>query len=377
MQRIDFLENIENAFTANPVVALLGPRQCGKTTLAKQYAARQQKTLHYFDLEHPAHLAQLAEPMLALNDLEGFIVIDEIQLRPDLFPMLRVLVDEHKNRQFLILGSASRDLIQQSSETLAGRISYIECTPFNLKEVKKSKILLNRGGYPRSYLAENSAASYEWRQSYISTFLERDIPNLGFRVPAKTMRRFWMMLTHYHGQIFNASELGTSLGLAHTTVRHYVDILTGTFMVRELLPWFENIKKRQIKSPKIYFRDTGIYLALLNITSEADLHTNPRLGAAWEGFALEQIINSQKIPAEQCFFWGVHQQAEIDLLVFSNGKRLGFEFKYKDAPTLTKSMHIACETLKLDKLYVIYPGKAGYKLNETIEVMSLEQFVEG
>lgn len=376
MQRLDYLEEINNRFAATPVVALLGPRQCGKTTLSKQYCERQTATpIHYFDLENPTHLQRLDEPMLALQDLEGLIVIDEIQLRPNLFPVLRVLIDEHKPRQFLILGSASRDLIKQSSETLAGRISYLECTPFTLTEVKDNKKLLTRGGFPLSYLASNDEVSMQWRQDYISTFLERDIPNLGFRIPPRTMRRFWMMLTHYHGQIFNASELGKSLGIAHTTARHYLDILTGTFMVRELSPWFENIEKRQIKSPKIYFRDSGIYLSLLDINNLNTLNLHPKLGATWEGFAIEQVINAHEVTSESCFFWGIHQQAELDLLLTQKGKRLGFEFKYSDAPKLTTSMRIAYETLALDSLTIITPGETNYKLANGIEVIGLPDYI--
>jgi len=376
MQRVDFIDKIYYLFKVNDVVALLGPRQCGKTTLSKQYLERYQDTTLYFDLENPVDVTRLEQPMLALEDHIGLVVIDEIQLRPDLFPVLRVLVDRKKDCKFLILGSASRDLIQQSSETLAGRISYIECTPFTLSEIKDSKKLIQRGGFPRSYLANSLPISFQWRQDYIRTFLERDIPNLGFNIPAKTMRRFWMMLTHYHGQNFNASELGKSLGVAHTTVRNYLDILTGTFMVRELQPWHANINKRQVKSPKIYFRDTGIYLALLGIEDDQSLKTHPKLGAIWEGFAMEQIIDTHKINSEECFFWAVHQQAELDLLLHLKGKKVGFEFKYQDAPKLTKSMLSAMEYLDLDKLYVIYPGKNPYRLTDKIEVIGLDDYVK-
>lgn len=375
MKRNDYINKINHLFNVNPVVALLGPRQCGKTTMAKQFHQAFDGIVHYFDLENPIHLAQLESPMLALEDLTGLIVIDEIQRRPNLFPPLRVLIDQHKNRRFLILGSASRDLIQQSSETLAGRISYLECTPFNFSETHDAEKLLIRGGFPRSYLAENDQLSYEWRGDYITTFLERDIPNLGFRIPPATLRRFWMMLAHYHGQIFNASELGGALGTAHTTIRHYLDILVSTFMVRELHPWFENIQKRQVKSSKIYFRDNGIYLTLMNIPSSHDLKNHPKLGATWEGFAMEQIIQYLQMPSEQCYFWAVHQQAELDLLIMKNGKRLGFEFKYQDAPAKTNSMVIANEILKLDHLFVIYPAGKTYLLDKNIQVISLEDFI--
>ena len=375
MQRTDFIKQIEESFSYNPVVALLGPRQCGKTTLAKQYLKLHPEPTLYFDLENPTDLARLSQPMLAFENHEGLIVIDEIQLRPDLFPILRVLVDSQQKCKFLILGSASRDLINQSSETLAGRITYIECTPFNLIEAPDINKLTLRGGFPKSYLATSNNISCRWRQDYIKTFLERDIPNLGFKIPAATMRRFWLMLTHYHGQNFNSSELGKSLGIAHTTVRNYLDILTGTFMIRELLPWQANLNKRQVKTPKIYFRDSGIYLALLGIENKEDLYNHPKLGATWEGFAMEQIISMHKLNSEECFFWSIHQQAELDLFVNLNGKKVGFEFKYSDAPKLTKSMQTALELLELDQLIVIYPGKGTYKLQNEIEVVGLSSYM--
>jgi len=375
MERPYYLKQMQDRFCVNPVVALLGPRQCGKTTLAKQFMQVATQAIYYFDLENPVHLAKLQEPMLALESLEGLIVIDEIQRSPNLFPVLRVLIDQHRNRNFLILGSASRDLIAQSSETLAGRISYLECAPFHLHEIITSKNIFYRGGFPRSLLADSDAISFRWREDYITTFLERDMPNLGFRIPARTMRRFWMMLAHYHGQIFNASELGGSLGVAHTTIRHYLDILVGTFMMRELTPWIANLQKRQVKMPKIYFRDSGLFLSLLQIPNLDALLFNPKLGAAWEGYALEQVIGAHQIPSEACFYWGVHQQAELDLLLFDGGKRLGFEFKYQDAPIMTKSMRIAMEFLALDTLYVIYPGEIRYHLADNIEVIGLESYV--
>lgn len=374
MQRPYYLKQIQERFSVNPVVALLGPRQCGKTTLARQFIDACDTSIHYFDLENPIHLSALEHPMLALEPLEGLIVIDEIQRRPELFPVLRVLIDQHRKRKFLILGSASRDLIAQSSETLAGRISYLECTPFLLNELNQPQNMLYRGGFPRSVLAEKDEISYQWRKDYIATFLERDIPNLGFRIPARTIHRFWMMLTHYHGQTFNASALGVSMGLAHTTIRHYLDILVGTFMVRELTPWIENIKKRQVKMPKIYFRDSGLLLALLEIPNMSALLFHPKLGAIWEGFAIEQIIGAHQIPNEECYYWGIHQQAELDLLLFDKGQRLGFECKYQDAPTATRSMHLAVESLKLDKLYVIYPGTTVYRLSDKIEVIGLDSY---
>ncbi len=377
MDREQFVDRIFEAFKVHPVVGLLGPRQCGKTTLAQQFRDHfsENWTFHYFDLENPRDLARLDQPMLALEELEGCIVIDEVQLRPELFPLLRVLVDQHKDRKFLVLGSASRDLIQQSSESLAGRIQYVELTPFDYAEVDHLQKLWLRGGFPLSYLAESEKSSAQWREAYITTFLERDIPNLGLRVPPRTLRRFWMMLAHYHGAILNASEMGKSLGISHTTVRNYLDILTGTFMVRELQPWFENIKKRQVKTPKIYFRDSGLYHSLANIPDREALQIHPKLGASWEGFALEETIRLHQATPGECYFWSIHSTAELDLLILKDGKRRGFEMKYTDGPKLTKSMQIALDLLNLDELVVLYPGEKSYPLHEKIRVISLEEYL--
>lgn len=377
--RQNFLKRIDFAFRVNPVVAILGPRQCGKTTLSKQFLSRQDTEFppeNYFDLENDRDIERLKDPMLTLSRLSGLIVIDEIQKIPELFSQLRVLVDNKQLKQkYLILGSASRDLIKQSSETLAGRISYLELTPFALTEVGESEKLWERGGYPLSYLAEDIDISVAWRKAFIKTYLEKDIPNLGIEIPAESLRRFWMMLTHYHGSIFNASELGRSLGLSHKTIRKYVDILTGTFMIRQLQPWFENIGKRQVKSPKIFMRDSGIYHTLLGINSLQELQIHPKLGASWEGFALEAIINYYQAEQEECYFWATYQQAELDLLIKKNGKSLGFEFKYSGAPKLTKSLQIAFENLKLDCLTVIYPGDISYPLSDSIQVVGLEKYI--
>ncbi len=372
------VQSIADAFQIAKVVALLGPRQSGKTTLARQFAASGTRTfneaLNYFDLEDPAQLERLTTPKLALEKLEGLVVIDEIQHRPDLFSILRVLVDRPSHpAQFLILGSASRDLIRQGSETLAGRIAFVEVTPFSLAETgaDASDTLWLRGGFPLSFLAMSEEASWRWREAYIKTFLERDIPALGLQIPAATLRRFWMMLAHYHGQQFNASELGKSMGVADTTVSRYLDILTGTFMVRRLTPWFENIKKRQIKTPKIYFRDSGILHRLLGIPGMEQMVTHPKLGASWEGFAMEQVLRVSGAPEEEVFYWGVHNQAELDLLLFRGGKRLGFEIKYTDVPKVTSSQRAALEHLKLDSLTVVCPGAACYPLAEKIAVQGL------
>lgn len=378
MKRQHYLDRIKKAFKTHKIVALLGPRQCGKTTLAKDYIAFQQKAFeekNYFDLEKNTDIARLANPQLSLEPLQGLIVIDEIQRIRELFPTIRVLVDHVKDQHYLILGSASRDLIHQSSETLAGRIQFIETTPFSYEETDHINRLWLRGGFPLSYLADNDEESFIWRREYTQTFLERDIPNLGIQIPATQLRRFWMMLAHYHGNIFNASEIGNALSLNHKTIRHYADILNGTFMIREIQPWFENISKRQIKSSKIYFRDSGILHFLLNIPDELNLLHHPKLGASWEGFALESIIRHHEATEGEYYFWGTLAHAELDLLIIKNGRRLGFEFKYTDKPKITKSMTIALEDLNLDKLYVIFPGKNHFLLSKDIEVFGLENYL--
>lgn len=370
MRRVQYLDNILKLFNATPIVAILGPRQCGKTTLAIQYSKLLDNSINitHFDLEDDIDLERLNNPRLALGSVSGLIIIDEIQ-RPDLFPAIRVLIDQNKGSQrYLILGSASRELIKQSSETLAGRVSYLELTPFQLNEVYDGNKLWLRGGFPLSYLADSIDISNNWRNSYIRTFLEQDIPALGFDIPAHQLRRFWVMLAHYHGNIFNASEIGRSLGVSHNTIRKYLDIMAGTFMVRVLQPWHENIKKRQIKSPKIYFRDSGIYHTLLKITSEQVLQSVPQLGASWEGFALEEVIRSHgnEIDEHDCFFWGTQAGAELDLLIVIGNKKIGYEFKYQDAPKITKSMRIAIKELNLEKLYIVYPGEKSYQIEENI-----------
>jgi predicted AAA+ superfamily ATPase len=374
-----FLQKIEQNFRVHPVVAILGPRQVGKTTLARMFVQeKRDNNARFFDLENPLDLARLDNPMLALSaEPDKLIVIDEIQMRPELFPIIRVLVDDPSHtRKLLILGSASRDLIRQSSETLAGRIGYIELPPFSLRETKDSARLWLRGGFPDSYLAENDADSFLWRQNYITTFLERDIPNLGFSIPPVQMRRFWLMLAHYHGQIFNASEIARSLDVSDHTIRRYLDILAGTFMIRILTPWFENLGKRQVRSPKIYFRDSGVLNALLNIKDTAELNTFPKLGAFWEGFALEEVIRLHEASVEETFFWATQANAELDLFIIQGGKRLGFEFKYTDVPKITKSMRIALDDLHLDHLTVVYPGAHTFPLEEKITAQSFESLTK-
>ncbi|MEJ2054919.1 MAG: ATP-binding protein [Calditrichaceae bacterium] len=306
------LSKLSESLQNNPVVGILGPRQCGKTTLAKQYQKlKEHVKVLFFDCEDPRDLAKLENPMLLWENYSGLVIIDEIQRRPDLFPILRVVVDNNENCRFLILGSASRDLIAQSSETLAGRIQYLELSGFNLSEINISDIqkLWIRGGFPRSFLASDTSASAQWRESFIRTFLERDIPNLGIQIPAMQLRRFWSMISHYHGNIFNASEIGRSLNLADTTVKKYLDILSGTFVVRQLPPWYYNTRKRLIKRPKIYFRDSGLFHSFLNVKTFDELYDNPKLGASWEGFALEQVIQHLELTEDEIFFWAVHTGA--------------------------------------------------------------------
>lgn len=374
IKRFSYLHKIKRYFDVHPICAILGARQVGKTTLARQFAVEYANKVEFFDLENPMHLASLETPLLTLSKYDGYlIVIDEIQRRPDLFPILRVLVDDPiKKYTFLILGSASRDLIRQSSETLAGRIGYIELPPFTIFEASDADKLLIRGGFPRSYLAKSESDSFLWREEYINTFLERDLPSFGFDTPPRLMHKLWMMLCFYHGQTFNATELAKSLMLSDKTVSKYVDILAGTFMIRVLQPWFENIKKRQVKTPKIYFRDSGIFNTLSSIHSITELAKTPKIGPLWEGFALEEVINCLQIRSEDCYFWSTQNEAELDLLTFKQGKRLGFEFKYSDSPKITKSMIIAIQDLKLDHLYVVFPGKIHFPLSEMITACGLE-----
>jgi len=379
IKRTDEIDLLNTRFRNNPIVAILGPRQCGKTTLARQFADQWPKDVTFFDLENPRDLRRLEEPLLALENQEGLIVLDEIQRTPDLFPVLRVLADRpNKKTKFLILGSASRDLMRQSSESLAGRISYLEIGGFTLDLVgtaKKEKLWI-RGAFPRSFLASSEAASYQWRQDFIATFLERDIPQLGFNIPSKSLGRFWKMLAHYQGQIFNASEIGKSLAVSDHTAKRYLDLLSGTFMVRQLRPWNYNTKKRIIKTPKIYFRDTGILHALFDLPEKKDVLSHPKLGASWEGFALEETIQAIRLKENEIFFWGVHASAEIDLVFQKNGRLYGIEFKYAQAPGFTSSMRMASEELALKHLWVIYPGSEAYALNKNVTVIPLTELNE-
>ena len=377
MKRLDYIAKLQERIQSVPVVALLGPRQCGKTTLSRQFAEEWEatkKSVTRFDLEDPTDLAKLQNPKMALENLSGLIIIDEIQLSPNLFEVIRVLVDRpNLKASFLILGSASRDLIKQSSETLAGRISYIEVTPFSLFELPAEwQKLWIRGGFPRSFLAPTEKASQIWRQDFIQTFLERDIPQLGIRVPAPTLRRFWMMLAHYHGQILNVAELAKSLGISETAIRHYVDILAGTFMIRILQPWFQNVAKRQIKRPKIYFEDSGLLHALLGEMDEERIYAHPKVGASWEGFVVENLVRALGLRYEDCYFWGVHSQYELDLLILKNGKRIGFEIKFAEAPKIKKTHHDIVRDLNLDELIVVTPTVMHVQVAPKIKIMNLE-----
>lgn len=363
-----------------PVVALIGARQVGKTTLALSMMADWPGDTHRFDLEDPRASARLASPLLALEPLTGLVVLDEVQLRPDLFPILRVLADRpgHPAR-FLILGSASPDLLQRSAESLAGRIAYHELSGFDLGEtgVEAMDALWLRGGFPRSFLAESEAKSLRWREEFVRTCLERDIPALGFRLPAAALRRFWNMLAHYHGQIWNGSELARAFGVTERTVRHYLDILSATFMVRVLQPWHENLSKRQVRAPKVYLSDSGVLHGLLDIGGREALLGHPKVGASWEGFALAQLVQALAANWDDCRFWKLHSGAELDLLIRTGNRRLGFEFKFSDAPRMTSSMRSAMENLGLDRLYVIHAGRHAFPMGEGVLALPLASMVGG
>lgn len=380
LSRASHLARIRRYLDLAPVVAILGARQVGKTTLAREITRLSDGPTHHFDLEDSTDLAQLQDPMLTLAPLEGLIVLDEIQRRPDIFPTLRVLVDrpDHKAR-FLILGSASPDLLRQSSESLAGRISYHELSGFDLAETGSAAAerLWLRGGFPRSFLAPDNDASDLWRENFIRTYLERDLPQLGIRVPAETLRRFWTMVAHSSGQVLNLSRLATSLSVSSTAVRNYIDILCDTFMVRRLPPFLPNIGKRLVKSPKVYLRDSGILHTLLSLSNTQELLGHPIVGASWEGFALETVIRHRQVNERECFFWATHNGAELDLLINKGGKRVGYDFKRTSAPRTTKSMHIALESLELDQLVVVYPGDKEFPLTDRIVATPLAAIVQG
>jgi hypothetical protein len=368
--RTELEARIRLALKRSPVAALIGPRQCGKTTLARRIAA--ERNVEFIDAESPAGRRRLEHPMTALEPLRGWVVIDEAQLRPEVFPVLRVLADRDPlPARFLLLGSASPDLMKGVSESLAGRVAFVDIGGFalgELGEASQSRLWL-RGGFPRSFLAEDDAASFVWREDFIRTFLERDIRMFGINVPPDTLRRLWTMVAHYHGQIWNISEVGRSLGEAHTTVRRHLDILTGALVVRQLSPWFENLGKRQVKSPKVYLRDSGLLHALAGLPTRRAMEESPRLGASWEGLVVEEIV--RLVGERHAYFWATQSGAELDLLLFVGGQRYGVEIKYGDAPGLTKSMHVALADLKLERLWVVYPGSESFRLAERVELISL------
>ena len=376
IKRKGYIDFIKKALKRTRAVALLGPRQCGKTTLARELVDI--RSPNYFDLEDPSSLIALADPMSILDPLKGLVVIDEVQLRPELFPVLRVLLDRKPlPAKFLILGSASPDLLRQSSQSLAGRLEIIEMGGFDLIEVgqERSSTLWTRGGFPLSFLAKNDNDSFSWRKSFIKAFLERDLREHGIDLPSVSLHRFWAMLANSHGQVWNAAPIASSLGISGPTVRKYLDISTGVFIVRQLQPWYANIKKRQVKSPKIYIRDTGILNSLLGLKTEAEILRHPTCGASWEGLVIEQLIRSLEL--EDLYYWATHQGAEIDLVFFNGGRMYGIEIKRADAPTMTASMRVALDNLQIDRIAVIYPGKKRYPIHKKIEVIPFAEVKGG
>ena len=364
------ISQIQRRIRLNPITAILGARQCGKTTIAKSANPD-----HFFDLENPRDVARLEQAQTVFESLSGLVMIDEIQRKPDLFPLLRYLVDQRPESRYLILGSASQDLLRQSTESLAGRLALVHLSGLRLIDVGVEQLWVHwlRGGFPRALLSESDVACQEWREDYVATFLERDIPSFGIRVPASSLRRFWTMLAHVHGNIVNYSELGRSMQVTDTAVRNYVDILESTFMVRVLRPWATNTSKRLVKNPKVYLRDSGILHQLLGIGTVAQLQSHPKLGASWEGYALEECTKSIGLRDEQLYFWATHSGAEVDLFWTINGKNWAIEFKFEDAPRMTRSMHSALADLELEKLWVVYPGKDSYALHAKVQTLPLTQ----
>ncbi len=376
IERRRWLGELRAALGRSRVVALLGPRQSGKTTLAR--AILPPDSPAYFDLEDPRSLARLSEPMTALAPLRGTVVIDEVQRRPELFPVLRVLADRRPlPARFLILGSASPELLRQSSETLAGRMETLALSGFTLEEVGASALRKHwrRGGFPPAYVARSERASFVWRDHFVRTFLERELPQIGITIPAATLHRFWTMLAHYHGGIWNAAEAARSLGVSEPTTRRYLDLLSGLFLIRQLQPWHENLKKRQVKAPKVYLRDSGLLHVLLGLATEREILSHPKLGASWEGYAVEETLKT--VRPEDAYFWATHTGAELDLLLIKGGRRYGVEVKYQDAPRLTPSMRAALADLKLQRLTVLYPGEVRYELQPRVSVVPLAQLARG
>jgi hypothetical protein len=373
------LERISGFLARHPVVGIVGARQVGKTTLATALAQAQPAATTRFDLENPVDLARLHDPMLALGGLSGLVVIDEVQRLPDVYNVLRVLADRAGTpARFLILGSASPELLRQSAESLAGRIIYHELRGFSFADSGVGELDRRwlRGGFPRSYLAADDAASDEWRQAFLQTFLERDLPQLGINTPAVTMRRFWTMLAHGHGQLWNASELARAFGVSDMTVRKYLDHLTAALVLRQLQPWHENITKRQVRAPKVYIADTGLLHALLNLPRQVDLESHPKVGFSWEGLLLHEVIAQLGARPDECYFWATHAGAELDLLVVRGRRRLGFEFKRTVAPGLTRSMRIAAEDLKLDSLDVVHAGPETFALGPGFRAVAVTRLLD-
>ena len=376
IERTALQQTVQQALARSRVVALIGPRQCGKTTLARRFVPPD--SVNYFDLEDPVSLARLDQPMTALSGLTGLVVIDEIQRRPELFPILRVLCDRDPlPARFLVLGSASPVLLRQSAESLAGRIEIVTMAGFSLAEVGAAAQARHwqRGGFPLAFLAASDEDSLAWRKNFIQTFLERDLPQLGSAIPAASFYRFWSLLAHYHGQVWNAAEAARALDVSESTTRRYLDLLEGVFMVRQLAPWYANLAKRQIKSPKVYLRDTGLLHQLLGIRTEQELLLHPKSGASWEGYVIEEVIKA--VAPDEVYFWGTHAGAELDLLLVKHGRRLGVECKRMDAPRLTASMQIALADLALDHLTVIYPGDRPYPLADRVTVVPLAAIATG
>ncbi len=376
IQRTSILSDLNNALARSRVVVLVGPRQSGKTTLARELI--EEDSVNYFDLEDPASLARLDEPMTALRPLKGLVVIDEIQRRPDLFPVLRVLADRRGTpARFLILGSASGNLMRQTSESLAGRMERIVIGGFSLAELgsEVEQQLWLRGGLPLSFLAESDVNSIAWRKNFIQTLLERDFPQWGVRVAATALQRFWSMVAHYHGQIWNSAEPARALGVSESTTRRYLDLLTDAFMIRQLRPFHVNLKKRQVKSPKIYVRDSGLLHQLLGIDSMKNLFSHPKVGASWEGFVIEQVLMME--PHDEVFFWATHQGAEIDLILSQGDALYGVECKRADTPRLTPSIRIALDDLKLKHVFIIYPGIQRFPLARQVEAVPLKSLAKG
>lgn len=371
--RESHLLRLSGLLDRNPVAGVIGPRQVGKTTLARQLTEQWPTDVHHFDLELPSDLARLQEPELTLAPLSGLIVLDEIQRVPEIFSVLRVLVDRPRNpATFLVLGSASGQLLRQSSETLAGRVAFLDLPPLSTKEVGSNALddLWNRGGFPRSFVADTDTTSFEWRESFTRTFLERDLPQLGITTPSQTMRRFWTMLAHSHGSTWNSSAFGAAFGMSDHVMRTYLDTLTSALVVRQLQPWFENVKKRQVKSPKVYVADTGLLHALLGLRGLLDVLSHPIAGYSWESLMIAEVASTLDVAPSGLYFWATHGGAELDLFLHHNGQRLGFEIKRTTTPKITKSIRAAMETLKLDRAFIIHAGGHSFPLGDNVEAVA-------